>query len=102
MTHEYGLIFEDNELDKKVTSILDNINDEVSDEHTLVDVSNFEEDGITIYVVFNSYNCDDEDKIKTSTTNIVKKLGHNIVWDDYPDVDECGTSYSYDAFISFE
>ena len=99
--YEYGLIFEDEPLDKKVQKILDDCNDYVADEHTMVDVVFFDENQMKIDVGFNRDNCEDEISIKEEISKRITELGYGIEWDNYPDVDDFGTSYSYSAIVTF-
>lgn len=100
--YEYGLIFEDQETDKKVTKILDELNEYIADEHTMVDVFDFDENQMEIYVNFNQYNCEDEFDIQDDISKMVTKMGYSIEWDKYPDVDEYSMcSYTYSAIVKF-
>ncbi len=101
MNYEYDLVFENNDpRDNNISIILDEINDNIARYEVFLDVHDIDENGIDCAVDFNHRTGEDEFFVLDEISETLRNKGITFAIDNYPDIDECGLSYSYGVYIN--
>lgn len=100
--YDYGVVLEDNDIDRKIANTLDLINDNLDDGYgAFLDLTDGDADGINAYVELKSKMAYYDMDILNDIKKVCADLGLKCVIDDIPDVDmDWSITVTYNVYVA--